>query len=547
MGTNNDWVRRSEQAGNRPDEDEPQRSGRSAARRDHDRVFYSAEFERLEDVTQIATLTSSSVRNRLTHSYRVEQIAQAITVRNPNAGIDVDVVATAALVHDIGHAPFGHTGEEALQRAVTCENHRKSLRPGLLERLKNVGDDEYNEYSPDRCDPNKPCLLLDGFEGNAQSFRIITLLASNHPRSPEHGLDLTRRTLMASLKYPWLEKEHPKKINKWGVYDLDLEAFKWVLAVDGVDDVAGQRPQHLEASVMDLADDIAYAVHDLEDAFKIGLIPAAELQKLRSTTFSKLIAYIRAESEKDEVDPIAQPDPDDEGIAPLSGSPVLSIVAEWEKFVGLDHKAEDRDAQGALLYPHLNQLQACLNKVSGEAYSGSLQSRQALSSWRAFLISLFVNNVVIEDGRAKFDSPYIESSMEFLKQITWYFVIDDPDLTAIREGQENLVLACFEKLFALAAQAHLAPAPLGGESKKSQWRGRVLHRLSKRLPERLNDYITLARQQLENTSVELCTPRQAVARAVVDYICSLTDAEVYSYSLQLDGAPSHAVPRLYRR
>lgn len=541
MSRTHDWERRSSKSSDISDNSEVSRSGRSPARRDHDRVFYSAEFERLEEVTQIATLTSSSVRNRLTHSYRVEQIAQSIASRLPSEDIDVDVVATAALVHDMGHAPFGHTGEEALQRAVTCSIHRKSRRPNTADRQRDISDMESDEFSPDRCDKNQPCILMDGFEGNAQSFRILTLLGSNHPTTKEHGLDLTRRVLHASLKYPWLAREDPDKLHKWGVYDLDMDAFMWVLGASDVSEVCGKRQQNLEASVMDLADDIAYAVHDLEDAYKLGLIPASELQNMRSSTFSKVIAYIRGESTPG---PSQVGDGDEEEApGPLYDTPISKIVKEWEIFVESEHDPEFVNDDGTRRYPHLHQLQACLNRIASARYSGGLQSRNDLSAWRAYLISEFVNDVEVNNGHAEFASPFIASSIEFLKQVTWYFVIDDPDLSAIREGQERLVIACFENLFALSSAAYLQDA----DGKHSAWRTQPLHRSSKRLPERLNDYVLLTRMQLEAAPEPRCSPRQAVARAVVDYICSLTDDEVYSYSLQLDGAPSHSVPGIYRR
>lgn len=524
--TSRDWQRRSADAKSAHGRSSTESSGRSEARRDHDRVFYSAEFERLEEVTQIATLTSSSVRNRLTHSYRVEQIAHSIASRNPGFDIDLEVVTTAALVHDMGHAPFGHTGEEALQRAVSCKTHRSQPYPDIKSRLDDVPKTLKGEKRRDTCDPDRPCLLFDGFEGNAQTFRILTLLGSNHPSTPSLGLDLTRRTLRASLKYPWLAKEKPTKLGKWGVYDLDLPAFQWVLEVDDVDSILGYRPQDLEASVMDIADDIAYAVHDLEDAYKLGLIPMSELSiSRRSPTLAKIVNYIRAEAEGG-------------AGAPLSASPVMKIVEEYDDF------ATSTDAISSSNFPHLNQLESCLNSISVHRYSGGFQSRGELSKWRAGLISLFVNSVEIKDGQAKFETEQIESSIEFLKQLTWYFVIDDPDLTAIREGQENLVISCFDRLFELASEAWLT-SPADDESAK--WREEPLHRLSKRLPERLTDYVWLTKSQMATAGLELCTPRQGVARAVVDYICSLTDAEVYSYSLQLDGSPAHSVPGAFRR
>ncbi|MEV7757838.1 dGTP triphosphohydrolase [Microbacterium sp. NPDC089180] len=509
---------------------------RPDARRDHDRVFYSAEFERLEDVTQIATLTSSSVRNRLTHSYRVEQIAQSIAQTNCNVElIDEEVVKTAALVHDMGHAPFGHTGEEALQRAVTCVLHRDvypTRYTARIEDVPNILKDGVRRKNA--CEGPRPCLLPDGFEGNAQTFRILTLLASNHPSSKDYGLNLTRRTLLASLKYPWLHGENEKKPSKWGVYDADADAFAWVLGLNSDDGdtesaLQGPRDRSLEASIMDIADDIAYAVHDLEDAHKAGLIPFAEISMAPVTnTFLRIISYIRAEVR--------------ETNSPLGGSPVMRIVDEWDRFTEAGiQELPSRGDLASLGYPYLNQVAQVLSMIDPSRYSGGVSSRAALSQWRGGLISLFVNDVDISTGQAKFRSDRLESAIEFLKQLTWYFVIDDPDLSAIREGQEALISACFDRLFDQASSAWLETP--GAES--SDWASTPSHRATKRLPERLVDYLALGRVQESLASVRRCTPQQIVARAVVDYICSLTDSEVYSYSLQVDGAPSHSAPRAF--
>lgn len=509
---------------------------RPESRRDHDRVFYSAEFERLEDVTQVATLTSSAVRNRLTHSYRVEQIAQSIAQMNAgDSRIDEEVVKTAALVHDMGHAPFGHTGEEALQRAVTCDDHREVYPTKYADRLSDIPNLlDKSRRRKHSCSGPRPCLLPDGFEGNAQTFRILTLLGSNHPKSRVHGLNLSRRTLLASLKYPWLHGENEDKTTKWGIYDADIEAYAWLIGADGatVDaEVQGVRLQNLEASIMDIADDIAYAVHDLEDAYKAGLIPLSDITLVPpSLTFLNIISYIRGEmGEKN---------------SPLKKSPVMKIVAEWDKFsnAGLGEAPEGGDF-AALGFPHLAQLSQILSMMGATRYSGGIESRATLSRWRSGLISLFVQDVSIAGDKAEFATDRLQSSIEFLKQLTWYFVIDDSDLSAIREGQEALIISCFDRLFDQASAAWLKEP----SKEFSEWAEHPSFRAIKRLPERLVDYLTLGRDQVERSSVQRYTPEQVVARAVVDYICSLTDSEVYSYSLQVDGSPSHSTPRAFLR
>jgi dGTPase len=172
----------------------PNSSGdyRTAAQRDRDRILYSSSFRRLAEVTQVVAANSGYVfHNRLTHSLQVAQvgrrIAENLNKRQPETRdyIDPDVVEAACLAHDLGHPPFGHIAEQILN-----------------QRTKKFG----------------------GFEGNAQSFRIVTKLAS---RSPDYGgLDLTAATLAAILKYPWLRGRNAAKPSKWGAYSSEARDFR---------------------------------------------------------------------------------------------------------------------------------------------------------------------------------------------------------------------------------------------------------------------------------------------------------------------------------
>ncbi|MGL6257982.1 anti-phage deoxyguanosine triphosphatase [Vibrio sp. WXL210] len=251
---------------------------RSPFQRDRARILHSAAFRRLQAKTQVhGSSVDDFHRTRLTHSLEAAQLGSGIVAQIKKKQSDnLDLLPSAALIeaiclaHDIGHPPYGHGGENALNYMM-------------------------RDYG--------------GFEGNAQTFRIVTQL---EPYTEHFGMNLSRRTLLGLIKYPALiSQAHCRpaprdpttqrqiRAKDWapakGIYDCDHALFEWVCQPLGDDErsLFGQfRPNHaplqqhhktryksLDCSIMELADDIAYGVHDLEDAIVLGMVSRQQWQE----------------------------------------------------------------------------------------------------------------------------------------------------------------------------------------------------------------------------------------------------------------------------
>ncbi|MFG2374648.1 deoxyguanosinetriphosphate triphosphohydrolase [Streptomyces sp. NPDC048504] len=247
------------------------RPGRTAFQRDRARILHSAALRRLAGKTQVVTpgtrsqAWDASPRTRLTHSLECAQVGRELGAA---LGCDPDLVEAACLSHDLGHPPFGHNGEQAL-----------------------------NEFADD----------CGGFEGNAQSLRLLTRIepkrfvrSDTTGEMVSVGLNLTRAALDAATKYPWPRGGHPTdpKSPKFGVYEDDRPVFDWVRK-----GAPGTRTC-FEAQVMDWSDDVAYSVHDVEDGLHAGHIDpnCLHAEPERQEIFKVAIGrYVPADTAPDEL------------------------------------------------------------------------------------------------------------------------------------------------------------------------------------------------------------------------------------------------------
>jgi len=241
---------------------------RTSYQKDRDRILYSKEFRRLSGVTQVARADESYYyHDRLSHTLKVSQVATALTDllidRAEEQGTDLEeldektrdgedtkssisaIVETASLAHDLGHPPFGHAIEEELDKLVD----RKEEEIEGSSRNKDYG----------------------GFEGNAQTFRIVNKVCKE--KKNYSGLNLTLGSLNAILKYPWgIHDSRREEKDKWGFYPTEKEI------IDEVKEIAVNSDKKcVEADIMDYADDVTYAVHDVDDFYRVGLVPLDQL------------------------------------------------------------------------------------------------------------------------------------------------------------------------------------------------------------------------------------------------------------------------------
>jgi dGTPase len=280
-------------------------------------------------------------------------------------GLDPDVVEAACLAHDLGHPPFGHVAEEEL---------------------------------------NSLSSAVGGFEGNGQSFRIVTKLAF---RTPKYlGINLTRATLAAILKYPWFRGMNPAKSSKWGAYLAEADDFEFARELVST----AHQQRSAEAELMDWSDDVTYSVHDIEDFYRAGRIPLHLLARRKPDDERKFFF--------------------DDVFNRRKGQPGI-----WSKF----DRAELEQAFTDIIVLHFRLT---------EPYSGTQDQRSRLRTFTGRLIGRYTNGIELarpaaaSDARVQIREEHLKE-VAMLKELTWTYIIGAPSLATQQFGQRHVIRELF--------------------------------------------------------------------------------------------------------
>lgn len=374
---------------------------RSSFEHDVDRVLYAAEFRALSGRTQVISADHVGIfHNRLTHTLKVAQIGKrmaALLAQRASedgltgAGPSPDVVEGACLLHDIGHPPFGHIGETEITATLD------TLAGGWY--------------------PN-------GFQANAQNLRIAAYMAVRRNRAPR-GLHLTRATLDASVKYPWRRggSDKPHGAKHWGCYEDQEATLRWILEAEDLPDPpvskreAPTRP--VEEQIMDWADEVSYASHDLDDFYRAGLIPLAEILSGVPRTA-------------------------------LSSGGRASLGYETSRFLDYLERTEEPDFD---IEAVIRGLWTVTNTAASNLhhYEATAAGRGEASVATSALISAFLGPEAIRLVRVQ-DSEHLtrygaslqvstahREAINALKKLLWCYVVDRPGLASQQAGQRRII------------------------------------------------------------------------------------------------------------
>ena len=462
--------------------------------KDRDRLLYTSSFRRLSGKSQVvASLELGSFHTRLTHSLKVAQLGRRVAERIQRSRIDVvanvaapdaDLIEFACLAHDLGHPPFGHAGESALQEALDA-----SLRGRFAARQQPEGKVLENQR-----------IELGSFEGNPQSLRIVTRLAhkwlpsdgeTGSEISDWFGLNLCAASIDSITKYPWTRVRENQP--KWGCYGTEGSAaspgdepiLQWARTATGANPVLGEDAvPSFEAQVMNWCDDVAYAVHDVEDFFEAGLIPLESLfgANLESEDWEKF---------RD------------------------GVVLKWSNKPSSPTYRGARVTAEILDFARSELLRNVPTSVAAGAFHGSNLERRHAHRRTSGLIGYFLRNVSFEgepclhNGRLTIGATSDESDLliiqcDMLKELIWTYVINSASLASQQSGQRKIIFDLFDAL--------------------SQPNGDQL------LPIHFREYLE---DPLPRVGYE--TPILARLRVVSDYISSLTEIQAYALHRRITG------------
>ncbi|KEI44870.1 deoxyguanosinetriphosphate triphosphohydrolase family protein [Saccharopolyspora rectivirgula] len=484
----------------------------SPFRADRDRIASSPFFSRLGGVTQVVSPSGSGLllHNRLTHSLKVAQVGRAIAerlLRDPVAkqridrlgGLNPDVVEAAGLGHDLGHPPFGHLGE------------------GVLDRIAR------EKYA-----------LPDGFEGNAQTYRVVTRLDVRG--SDGAGLDLTAAVRAALLKYPWTRLHHPQPhprhrpvpprgagepaeapgtgSAKFSCYLTEVDDMEQARAPFA--DLLPEWQQTVEASIMDTADDIAYAIHDLEDFHRVGVLQHTSVSHELTEWLGHAVQFAGMS---------------DQELAGGGQRPGWSLERLRRRLHAKDSWITD---DGAFVSAVKKVLAKLVNNLLEVPFDRSEQAEQAIAAFSGEWTQRLVEGIGVSE-RPSTRSGYVTLATEqwhevqVLKFVHRRFVLQRPDLALHQRGQDRLLTKLVDAL--------------------DSWL--IDRREAARLPYRLRDLFDRSLEELEQLRKQdprlLQIPghelvvtdehveRMARGRAVIDFVASLTDDQAAALLEALSG------------
>lgn len=489
----------------RVDEDSNPNEKRNPPQKDLDAVLYSYYTRRLAKITQVNSETRAAgcaflgphqtyslSHNRLTHSLKVGQVARRMVQylhlgeNNRNGitvagGLEADIAELAGRAHDLGHPPFGHLGEIVLQR--------------LAEKWG----------------------LPDGFEGNAQTFRILVTLQKKLRNDGLVPMDLTNVAVASVVKYPWLRARKEdlescdssterqtlaKRRKKYNVYDIDRSSF-----ITQVEPLL-YSPNHgtLEAQVMDWCDDISYATHDIEDFVLHGLIPLEAITRGMRDAGSS------------------------------SGS--KSASGEAKKFYEYCMSRLVNNGNDGI------KLQAFLGgwNLFHEVISQGFISNAERGINLRYILSAFVSDVITRTSKATTVDPNtgllkIDTNakvlIEILKSLTWFYVIRNPATVMRQKGEEKVLESVAIQIHELATKAFppdcddtATPSNISADEQMES-----LNAVDPELVEHINQVMQFYCKSEDPEIATLSTEeknRRAIARGTLDYIAGLTEDEVYA-------------------